>query len=163
MHASANARQAVLTPIGAQALAARNLELLAAIENTLDGLYADTKLLRAIDDGFREIHQRLMGAAGPIDVDGRTQAALVKASDACARIHRDAQKRHQSAGADPALHPDDGVDDAYDEYLGAVRDVHDTVEALREWIVTHDAVLDPSTGDTHASADALFAAILSGP
>ena len=78
-------------------------------------------------------------------------------------IHRDAQKRHQSAGADPALHPDDGVDDAYDEYLGAVRDVHDTVEALREWIVTRDAVLEPSTGDTHASADALFAAILSGP
>ena len=64
MHASANARQAVLTPIGAQALAARNLELLAAIENTLDGLYADTKLLRAIEKSNRIMAEDIIRESG---------------------------------------------------------------------------------------------------
>jgi len=160
MHTTARVHPAVLTPIGAQVLAARNLELLAAIENTLDALYADTKLLRAIHDGFLEIRERLIGIDGPIDADGRTQAALSKASDACARIHRDAKQRHQSACADPSLRPDDGVADAYDEHIAAVQELHDTVESLRNWIADHDAVLEPTTGVVYSSVDDLFAALL---
>lgn len=160
MHTTARVHPVVLTPIGAQVLAARNLELLAAIENTLDALYADTKLLRAIHDGFLEIRERLIGIDGPIDADGRTQAALSKASDACARIHRDAKQRHQSACADPSLRPDDGVADAYDEHIAAVQELHDTVESLRNWIADHDAVLEPTTGVVYSSVDDLFAALL---
>ena len=155
-----NIHTARMTPIGAQAFAARNLELLAAIENTLDGLTADTQLLRAIHDGYEEIQAKLVGTTGPIDDSGRTQAALEKAGAACARIYNDACQRHQSACQDPQLRPDDGVADAYSAFIGALRELHDTIEALREWIATHDAVLDPSMGAVYASADDLFAALL---
>ena len=149
-----------LTPVGAQAFAARNLELLAAIENTLDGLSADTKLLRAIHDGYQEIQDRLAGIKEPVDDSGRIQAALEKASAACARIYHDACKRHQSAKRDPQLRPGDGVAEAYGDFITALRDLHDTIEALREWIATHDAVLQPTTGAVYSSADDLFAALL---
>ena len=151
---------ASMTPFGAQAFAARNLELLAAIENTLDGLSADTNLLRAIHDGYQEIQARLTGTSGPIDDSGRTQATLEKASAACTRIYHDACKRHQSARQDPQLRPDDGVAEAYGEFIAILRELHDTIEALREWIGTHDAVLQPTTGAVYSSADDLFAALL---
>ena len=151
---------ASMTPLGAQAFAARNLDLLAAIENTLDGLGADTQLLRAIHDGYQEIQQRLVGTDGSIDDSGRIQAKLDKASAACARIYQDACRRHQSACKDPQLYPDDGVADAYSAFIQALGQLHDTIEALREWIATHDAVLQPTTGAVYSSADDLFAALL---
>lgn len=149
-----------LTPVGAQAFAARNLELLAAIENTLDALSADTNLLNAIHDGYREIHEKLEGTSSAIDDDGRIQGILDKAGAACARIYHDACQRHQSACQDPLLHPDDGVADAYGAFIEALRELHDTIESLREWIATHDAVLQPTTGTVYASADDLFTALL---
>ena len=151
---------ASMTPFGAQAFAARNLELLAAIENTLDGLSADTNLLRAIHDGYQEIQARLTGTSGPIDDSGRTQATLEKASAACTRIYHDACKRHQTARQDPQLRPDDGVAEAYVEFIAILRELHDTTEALREWIGTHDGVLQPATRAVYPSADDLFAALL---
>jgi protein-disulfide isomerase-like protein with CxxC motif len=36
------------------------------------------------------------------------------------------------------------------------------VETLREWIATHDAVLQPTTGQTFDSVDDLFDAMLAG-
>ena len=149
-----------MTPVGAQAFAARNLELLAAIENTLDALNTDTNLLNAIHDGYQEIREKLEGTTTAIDEGGRIQAMLDKAGAACVRIYHDACQRHQSACQDPQLHPDDGVPDAYSAFMGALRALHDTLESLREWIATHDAVLQPTTGMVYASADDLFAALL---
>ncbi|WP_103018132.1 hypothetical protein [Alicycliphilus denitrificans] len=149
-----------MTPVGAQAFAARNLELLAAIENTLDALSADTNLLHAIHAGYREIHEKLEGTATAIDEGGRIQGILDKAGASCARIYHDACQRHQSACQDPQLRPDDGVADAYSAFIDALRELHDTIEYLREWIATHDAVLQPTTGTVYASADDLFAALL---
>lgn len=149
-----------LSPSGAQVFAARNLELLAAIENTLDALAADSKLLAAIHDSYSEIGERLQGRTEAIDPDSRIAATLTKASDACARIHRDVQARHRSACADPQLHPDDGVADAFEQFMDAVTSLHDTIEVLREWIATHDATLEPTTGAVYDNVDDLFAALL---
>lgn len=149
-----------LTSFGAQAFAARNLELLAAIENTLDALTADTRLLNALHEGYQEIQDKLADHQTRVDPDGRMGAVLEKTADTCGRIYRDAQKRHESARTDPQLQPDDGVTDAYSEFMEALRTLHATVEELREWIATHDAVLEPTTGAVYSNVDDLFAALL---
>lgn len=151
-----------MTPAGAQAFAARNLELLTAIEHTLDALDADTQLLCAIRGGYEEIRTALADRATLIDGDGRIQATLDKAGAACARIYHDACQRHASACQDPQLRPDDGVADAYGAFIDTVRDLHDSIESLREWIATHDAVLQPTTSPVYASAADLFGALLPG-
>lgn len=160
MPALQHRRASRLTPIGAQAFAARNLELLAAIENTLDALSTDIRLFRAIDAGYAELHDKLQDMDTEIDAGGRIQAMLEKAGAACARIYRDASARHQSACQDPQLQTDDGVADAYADCMQALRALHDTIEMLREWIATHDAVLQPATAAVYASAGDLFAALL---
>lgn len=151
-----------MSPASAQAFAARNLELLTAIENTIDALTGDTDLLSAISRTYGEVQDKLSGFEGEIDASGRIVAMLGKASDACSRIYRDAQHRHQSACTDPQLRPDDGVTDAYEAFMNAVHDLHDTVESLREWIAVHDAVLQPASGTTFDSVDDLFDSLLSG-
>ena len=150
-----------ISPSDAQALATRNLGLLRSIEDTLEALQSDTKLIEAIAAGYQEIQERLEGRPEPIDVEGRFGATLEKSSIACAAIYRDAKARHQSACSDPLLRPDDGVADAYTEFLDAIHDLHDQVETLREWIATHDAVLEPSSSDVFDSVDDLFESLMS--
>ncbi len=151
-----------MSPSGAQALAARNLDFLAAIERTIDALVSDTDLIHDIGRAYQEIQEKLTGLGTEIDADGRITGLLEKASEACVRIYRDAQRRHESARQDPLLQPDDGVAEAYDAFIAAMNALHDTVETLREWIATHDAVLQPTTGQTFDSVDDLFDAMLAG-
>jgi hypothetical protein len=150
-----------MTPSGAQALAARNLDLLRAIENTVDCLVADTNLVRSICATYEEIQTKLSSSQTVIDPTGHICSVLEKASGSCARIYEDSKKRHMSAVRDPQLRSDDGVVDAYDEFMVVINQLHDTIEELCDWIATHDAVLQPTTGETFASVDSLFDALLS--
>lgn len=146
---------------GVNAFAARNLQLLSAIENTLDGLDSDIKIIIGIDASYEELRQRLESNESVIDSDRRIESNLVKASDACSRIYHDALKRHVSACTDPLLNADDGVADAYESFIDAIRHLHDTVEDLREWVANHDAVLEPSTSSVFSSVDDLFESLMS--
>jgi len=150
-----------LSPMGAHGFAARNLELLAAIENTLDALNGDTQLIDAITNGYLEIRDRLAGQDNAIDPEGRIERLLTKASDACARIYRDARQRHASAQQDTLLTAEDGIEAAYSAFMAAINRMHDVVEDLREWIALHDAVLQPTTGTTFCTTDDLFESLLS--
>lgn len=152
---------AAMSFAGVNAFAARNLQLLSAIENTLDALDSDIKIIVGIDASYEELRQRLESTEAVIDSDGRIESNLVKASDACSRIYHDAQQRHVSACTDPLLNPDDGVADAYESFMDAIRHLHDTVEDLREWVATHDAVLQPSTSAVFSNADDLFESLMS--
>lgn len=152
----------ILSPISAQSLAARNLEMLAAIENAIDVLVGDTDLLHGISRTYGEIQDRLSGFEGEIDPSGHIVAMLEKASAACVRIYHEAQKQHQTSRVNLQLHPDDGVTDAYEAFVGAVHELHDTIEALREWVAAHDAVLQPATGQVFDSVDDLFESLLAG-
>jgi hypothetical protein len=149
-----------MSPSGAQALAARNLDLLRAIENTVDNLVADTDLVRSICRTYVEIQQKLSANETEIDPTGHISAVLEKASESCSRIYKDAQRRHQSAAADPQLRSDDGVTDAYSEFMESLNDLHSSIEELREWIGDHDAVLQPTTGETFNSVSSLFDSLL---
>jgi hypothetical protein len=62
---------------------------------------------------------------------------------------------------DPELRQDDGLVEAYNEFVSAVNELHDTIEELSEWISTHDAVLQSTTGQTFETVDSLFGALLS--
>ncbi len=149
-----------MTPSGAQALAARNLDLLRAIENTVDCLSADTDLVRSICATYAEIQTKLSPSTIEIDPTGHIRSVLEKASGSCARIYEDAKKRHLSATTDPHLRSDDGVVDAYDEFMSSINQLHDTIEELCEWISTHDAILQPTVGLVFETVDSLFDSLL---
>lgn len=59
------------------------------------------------------------------------------------------------------MRPDDGLVEAYNEFVSVVNELHDTIEDLSEWIATHDAVVQPTTGQTFETVDSLFDALLS--
>lgn len=151
----------VSTPTRVHALAARNLQLLQAIESTISRLDSDSELLHAIQSAFEEVLGSLQtkGATQAIDPEGATCVAMAQASDACVRMHRTAKARHHAACNDCELTSEDGVAEAYDAYLLALEGVHDSIEELKEWIATHDALLDSSLPGTFGSVDDLFAAM----
>lgn len=148
-------------PAHVQALAARNLQMLQAIESTVSRLSSDAKLIHCIANAFEEIHSLLASNPGqnPIDPEEVVCGALTKASDACARMHSAAKAKHKAACEDRQLCSDDGVTDAYEEYLAAIDGAHDCIESVKEWIATHDATLEPDLPGTFSEVDALFEAM----
>jgi|GEM_PF-1248912 len=150
-----------LSSSGAQSLAVRNLELLRAIEDTLDGLIADTDLVRSISRTYSELKSKLLPNTSEIDPSGRICAVLDKASSSCVRIYNEAKSRHIFVRCDSHSHLDDGLVEAYNEFVSAINELHDTIEELSEWITTHDAVLQPTTGQTFENVDSLFDSLLS--
>lgn len=149
------------TAASVQAVAARNLQLLQAIESTLSRLDSDTGLLLAIGRAFEEITNSLTERAQdqPVDPEGAACVALMQASDACSRMYSNAARQHQAACRDRSLREGDGVVEAFEEYLAALRSVHDLVEDVRNWVETHDALLEPATGVVYTNADDLIAAL----
>jgi len=148
-------------PLRVQALTARNLQLLQAIEGTLAALSADMRLFDAVIACFEEILKQLKAQIPEVavDPDGEASNALVLAAESAQRMHMKTQKLYQHACDDPRLTADDGVADAYKERMTALERVFDTVEALREWIETHDALLAPVSGKTYKNVDDLFVAM----
>lgn len=148
-------------PAYAQAMAARNLQLLQAIESTLDGLSSDTALIHTIAAGFCEIQERLenVNPSALVDPAGAVCRALETASDCCVRIYHRATDKHRAACGDPRLTEDDGVAEAYQGHIEALKHLHDSIEHLRDWVATHDALLEPSLEGGFTSAEDLFKAM----
>jgi phosphoglycolate phosphatase-like HAD superfamily hydrolase len=144
-----------------QELTARNLHLLQAIESTITTLSSDMRLLEALTSAFGEIFDKLQADVPEeaIDPQERASNALNMTEEIAQRMYTKAVNRHKAAQNDPRLTPEDGVAYAYEEYLDALKRLFDTVEELKEWIETHDALLEPTTGKTYASVDDLFAAM----
>ncbi len=99
-----------------------------------DAMVSDTDHIDDIGSAYQAIQDKLTGLGTEIDAVGRITGLLEKASEACVRIYRDAQRRHEAACQDPLLQPDDGVAEAFDAFIAAMHSLHDTVEVLREWI-----------------------------
>lgn len=148
-------------PAYAQAMAARNLQLLQAIETVLLGLEQDIKQLELMTSSVEDTLGRLQNATDgtPIDPAGAVGRSLEMAADTASRMFTRAKAQHANACQDFRLTSDDGIVDAYGGYLAAIEAFHDAVETLREWITTHDAVLEPGNGQVFDSVDALFASM----
>lgn len=150
-------------PAYAQAMVARNLQLLQAIETTLLHLEQDTQQLHLMTSGIESTLEELQRATAvtptAIDPAGAVCRSLEVTGDIASRMYRRAKAQHADACQDFRLTSDDGIADAYGGYLAAVESFHDAVEALREWIATHDAVLEPGNGQVFNSVEALFASV----
>ncbi|MDR0457844.1 MAG: hypothetical protein LBH10_02260 [Burkholderiaceae bacterium] len=144
-----------------QELAARNLQVLRAIEDTLTALWSDQQLLDAVARGFMEVHDwfRAHPPATGIDPHDVLHANLILAAQGAQRMYTQVVARHKAACADPLLTHEDGVTDAYKAYLDTLETLFDTIESLKDWVETHDDVLEPSTGKIYKSVDDLFSAM----
>lgn len=144
-----------------QAVTARNLQLLQAIDNTVDSLCSDTQLFAAIAEGFQEILDALQkcDGGGRIDSQGIIRGSLQRAAEATARIHARATQARQSACEDRQLHPDDGVVEAYDDYIRALESVQHLTEEIKEWIEIQDASHEPPSGRVYSSVESLLEAL----
>lgn len=152
------------TAAGVQAYAGRTLQLLQAIEQTIDHVTENRDLVTALGKGATDYLAALEQdpPAGPLDPEGRVCRTFAAAISALERMHQDAGMRRAAAATDRRLRDDDGVVDIYDSFLQALSDAHDAVHEVKEWIETHDALLEPATGGTYADATDLIDAIISG-
>lgn len=150
---------------GAAQESARSLELLRAIETTVD-------VNHMIADVFGQISGRITAAieavclrpsdnpVSPVDADGSMRAAGEQALDAIeAVIERMSQKRRGTA-LDETLSEDDGVVESYDRVIEALTECHGLINELNWAIMEHDADRAPLSGKgPFKSAKDLLAAL----
>lgn len=68
----------------------------------------------------------------------------------------------QAAKIDPALHVEDGVAEAWSQFIDALADHHNALEELRDTVETLDALLSPKTGPEYTDVDEMIGDLL-GP
>ena len=141
-------------PAAVQAFASRNLNLLRAIDSTIDSLDTDSGIFRMLADDASKRHAffEKNGLQDRIDPDGVVCTTLGSILDLLSSMHADSAKKHDAACRDPQLTPDDGVADAYQEHMDALTNFHDSVANLLDWIDTHDALLEAPGSVVYQSA-----------
>lgn len=162
MHHHANFQDSsAVSSAAVEAFAARNLQFLNLIENTLDGLSSSTGHVRVIIEAFEKVLGKLHEEPPEqqMDAEGRLCTLLEKASDSTKRIYADVSGAHESACKDHMLRADDGVVEAFADYLENLKVLHDVIEEFREWIDTHDALLEHSGSGVFNTSDDLIAAL----
>jgi len=143
-----------------EAMAARNLQFLALIENTIDRVSSDTDHVRACAKGIYESMESLKAGARDIPyAEDRLVELLEKTKETARRIHTDAVRRHESACNDKMLRPDDGVVDVFEAFLEAVNDLYSCAAEFKDWLELHNALLDQPTGASYENAADLIAAL----
>lgn len=150
------------TPTSVQAFAARNLQLLRVIESTVDSLTADTRILQAMFNDLQPLTDaiRSQGSEGDvIDPEQRVCNQLQQAMDTLARMHATATHKHAAACNDHRLTEDDGVADAWSDYMQAMQHMHDALHDLHDAVATHDALVAPVQPQVYGSAEELFKAL----
>lgn len=140
---------------------ARNLQFLALIESTIDRVSTDTDHVRVCASSIvrceEELKTHFQNAVIP-DEDKLVEL-LDRIQDVARRMHVDAKRRHESACSDHMLNPDDGVVDVFEDMIAATQELFGVADEFKEWIETHNALMEPSTGQTFESVDDLMAAL----
>jgi hypothetical protein len=151
-----------ITPSKVQAYAGRTLDLLQAIEKTIDCLTDNCDLLAVTTSGIRKALEQLRKSdvQQKLDPEGRVCQLLGKCLDIIERVHHDSTAKRNAASNDPRLRTDDGVVEAYEAFLAALSEHHDAVHDLKEWVETHDALLEPALDGTFSNVDDLLKAML---
>lgn len=161
MNAAGHIRSGMASPTQVQAYAGRTLDLLQAIEKTVDYLVENRDLIRVLSVGISDALEKLQAESieVPLDPEGRVCELFSGCLDAIARMHHNSQRRRAAAAADGRLRHDDGVVEAYDAFIAALNDAHQDVHDLKDWIETHDALLEQPVGGAFVDVDDLFLAI----
>jgi hypothetical protein len=141
--------------------AARSLEVLEAIDQTIDSLRWLSDRADA-DTTFLEREIETLRAATPttsLDPDGVRCNALENVGESVERVCRQFIEKRTAAIKAPELSPYDGVSDAYTETINSLADLHDALNDLRWAVMLHDGQLDTPSGKPTNSVDDLFARI----
>ena len=138
--------------------AARNLDLLKAI----DGTISELEYLGGIFSLMHHHSEKFLSSAsdieGMIDEDGSLVASLDKARDAIGSLLELYILKRKSAVADARLNDDDGVVDAYERIISITSDLFDSVDSLISAVAEHDADLDEVLpGEFFSAADLIKA------
>ena len=146
------------------ALAARSINLLKVIDETLVTLGMETDLLDAHTRQAEKALEALRAHCRTdlIDPDRRIGGAFKLAITSSEQLHAKACMQRHAARLDKALTPDDGVVEAYDTYIESIAGVHEALQDLLEYVETHDALLAPRGETLYASVDDMMGDILAG-
>lgn len=139
--------------------AARSVDLLQAIESTLDGVAGVRAVLVGVAEIAREVDQKLRAAPvdGEIDPDDLLGGQLEAAQDTCVRLLRHFEATAEAARHDPDLSADDGVADAYDRAAEAVRDAHDALGDVLFTLRQRDGIASGAAAGPFSDPAALVA------
>lgn len=140
-----------------EAVAHRDLNLLNAIDETIDSLCSTRAEMDILTDAlFREI-DRLKELGAPIDQEGKFLPMFENGRDAIGEFYRTMEAKCNAARNAPELRADDGVVEAYCELLGSTAKLHNAINDLCWTIGEHDADFDKATGKMHTSTEQMFA------
>jgi hypothetical protein len=140
----------------------RDLNVLSTIEETCGALTCYAEWLRGQVRDAASLIERINRRTAPTQLDpsGRAISSFEQSQDALSGTARELTKGREAAAADPSLHDDDAVLEAYDEAISAVRDFHTVLGELILALAEHDADRSPKTGSPVTSADELIAQLL---
>ncbi len=154
-----------VSPSRVQAQAGRTLDFLHVIEKTIDALTQNCDVLEAISAEVIKLLEALKvkPPAASIDPEGRARELMSKSIATLERMHAAEQLKRNAAAADHRLDEDDGVVEAFDSLLSCLARMHEVTYEFKEWIDTHEALLEPAIGPVYENAEELFKAILEEP
>lgn len=140
--------------------AARNLRALERIEATCGALRAMADFTRREARSTYDLAEMISAdrSHGSIDPEDLFSASSQRVQDMLAQAVRTLTKERDAAARNPALREDDGVVEAFDDLIVALREFHGTIGELIVAIMEHDADRSPRVGE-FTSADDLIAAL----
>ncbi len=142
-----------------EAQAQRSLDLLRAIERTVESVVGISKVLEGIADGMRDLAARIVNGdeRAELDPDGKNAAVFEAGRAVCLALLGRFERCVAAARADVELREDDGVVDAYELAISAVRDLDEAIDALIVAIAIHDGAASGPASEPFSRADDLIA------
>ncbi|WP_154716819.1 hypothetical protein [Sterolibacterium denitrificans] len=144
--------------------AARNLELLGAIESTLAWLTRLTSTLK-VDIAFgTQLAEDIGNLTEVVDPDNSLEAAMLEAQQSVESLYDLLIAKREAGRRDRQLTEDDGIEAAYTEAIAAAADLHNLLNSLRWQIGEHDIDATPHEvreENLYSDPDALLDSLLS--
>lgn len=139
-----------------QAYASRVLRLLQEVESGREFLDDNVGMLKVMVGSTSALAEQLRAQDGSavLDPDGKVSELLIQAAESAKRSREAIQGRHAVAKRNKKLTPE--LDEAFAQFADVAAEIHNTIEDMREWVETHDALLEQPSGRPMKSAAELF-------
>lgn len=131
----------------------RTLELLHAIEATIDALCYDQTRFGAIAAFTRKVEETLRTCPRdkPLDPDGHVEAVLLSGQEATKKYYDRLISAREIARREPIINDEDGLVDAFTVTIAVVAELHNAVNDVRWALGEYDADLSPRARDCTAT------------
>ena len=154
-----------LTSRAVQQQAERSTSFLRMIDETIDNIQSNIQFFQTMTVEFRQFGEYLANCpptedGQELDASGGARAAFLATSEKARALYERAIAKREAARKDVRLTGDDGVEDAYTQYIEAIADFHNTIEDTRDVLDTICALQSSSTGKKYASAADMFADLI---